>query len=292
MRTTVVIVLAIAALLASSCGRREEEPKALDEAVAKKATAMKAEEESTRGSCVGPTPRLGERLRVMTYNIRHGELADLETLGRVIHDQDPDLVAVQEVDVGVNRSGNVDQARELGRLTGMEHAFYPALEYDGGLYGVAVLSRWPIKGTDLYHLTSTGEQRILAIARTVAGSLGTINFAVTHLGLGADDRKAQAGEIAGHLDGLDRVLLAGDFNDLPGAPAYKVLTAQFHDIWPRAGDGDGPTFPAQDRARRIDWILVSPDFPAVDKAWVSCSTASDHSPLVAIFGAAPAVPAK
>lgn len=285
-------VVWLTACMAWSCGRRTEEPSRHQEPPLKKTTLLNEKQPLPDKTCVGATPRTGEWLRVMTYNIRHGELAELETLAQVIRDQEPDLIAVQEVDVGVTRSNTVDQARELGRLTGLEHAFFPALQYEDGLYGVAVLSRWPIKGTDLYYLSSTGEQRILAIARVHAQRLGPINFAVTHLGLGADERRIQAGEIAGHLEGLKQVVLAGDFNELPGAPVYGVLTAQLHDVWTRAGDGDGPTFPAGDRTRRIDWILVSPDFPSPEKAWVTCSQASDHSPVVAIFGAIPPVPAK
>ena len=54
----------------------------------------------------------------------------------------PDLVALQEVDQRVRRSGSVDQAAELGKLTGMHHAFGSFFKYDGGNYGMAVLSRW------------------------------------------------------------------------------------------------------------------------------------------------------
>ncbi|HEY3237285.1 MAG TPA: endonuclease/exonuclease/phosphatase family protein, partial [Polyangiaceae bacterium] len=87
-------------------------------------------------------------LRLVTYNTHHGECVDgrfeLERLAAIIRSLDPDLVGLQEVDNLTVRSGNVDQARVLGELTGMRHAFGRAMDFDGGEYGEAVLSRWPI----------------------------------------------------------------------------------------------------------------------------------------------------
>ena len=88
------------------------------------------------------------RLRVLTYNIHHGEgmdrLFDYERLARIIRDAKPDLVALQEVDNATERSQGVDQATRLGELTKMHAAFGRAMYYSGGQYGEAVLSRFPI----------------------------------------------------------------------------------------------------------------------------------------------------
>ena len=102
------------------------------------------------GSANAPTT-----VRVLTYNIHHGEgrdgELDLPRLGRVITSVQPDLVALQEVDVGTSRVGGVDQLAELARLTGMHAQFGKAMDYMGGGYGVAVLSRWSLESTENQH---------------------------------------------------------------------------------------------------------------------------------------------
>src|SRR5688500_16132625 len=90
-------------------------------------------------------------LRVMTYNIHVGvgmdKKLDLQRIADVINRQRPDLVGLQEVDRGVGRTEGKDEIAELAALTRMEYAFAPNLDYQGGKYGVAILSRFPIKNT-------------------------------------------------------------------------------------------------------------------------------------------------
>src|SRR5688572_8882435 len=87
-------------------------------------------------------------LRVLTYNIHHGEgtdgVFDLARIAEVIKSARADLVALQEVDQGTDRAGGVNQLDELARLTGMHAEFGKAMDYMNGGYGVAVLSRWPL----------------------------------------------------------------------------------------------------------------------------------------------------
>ena len=99
------------------------------------------------GGAVGPqAPRT---LRVLTYNIHHGEGTDerfdYERLAQVINDLSPDIVALQEVDRGTGRASGVDQAKLLGKLCKMHHAYGQAMPYQGGQYGEAILSRFPIQ---------------------------------------------------------------------------------------------------------------------------------------------------
>src|SRR5689334_21755730 len=98
-------------------------------------------------------------IRVLAYNIHHGEGRDREIdvprLSRVMASVQPDLVALQEVDVGTARVGGVNQIAELSRLMGMYAQFGKAMDYMGGDYGVAVLSRWPFLKTASQALPST-----------------------------------------------------------------------------------------------------------------------------------------
>ena len=86
-----------------------------------------------------------ETIRVLCYNIHYGQgtdgIYDIERLAKVINQTRPDFVALQEVDVGVKRSGRVHQARRLSELTGMAIRFGPTQHYEGGLFGNAVLTR-------------------------------------------------------------------------------------------------------------------------------------------------------
>ncbi|MDA0378473.1 MAG: endonuclease/exonuclease/phosphatase family protein, partial [Bacteroidetes bacterium] len=73
------------------------------------------------------------------------EIIDLERIAALIRKVDPDVVTLQEVDSVVTRTGGVDQAAELGRMTGMRPFFGRFMAYQGGAYGMAVLSRLPVR---------------------------------------------------------------------------------------------------------------------------------------------------
>src|SRR5690606_23370805 len=90
-------------------------------------------------------------LRVLTYNIKHGATLrgdfDLDRIAGVIRGAEPDLVALQEVDVRTRRARGMDIAGELASRTRLYPAFGRAMPYDGGDYGVAILSRFPFENT-------------------------------------------------------------------------------------------------------------------------------------------------
>src|SRR5207253_8526062 len=95
-------------------------------------------------------------LRVMTYNIHHGAGADgrvdVERIAKVIKSADADLVAIQEVDRCTKRSGGIDEAAELERLTGMHAIWGKAMDFDGGEYGQLILCSMPVRANAVYHL--------------------------------------------------------------------------------------------------------------------------------------------
>src|SRR5438132_10415788 len=97
-------------------------------------------------------PASTHTIRVMTYNIHVGigmdKKLDLARIAGVINAHHPDLVGLQEVDRGVTRTGRVDEIAELAKLTRMNYDFAFNLRYQGGQYGVAILSRFPIMAID------------------------------------------------------------------------------------------------------------------------------------------------
>ena len=226
----------------------------------------------------------GGGLRVMTYNIKHGGESSLESVAAAIAAEAPDLVALQEVDHLTGRSGHVDQAARLGELTGMEHAFVPALlDFDGGQYGVALLSRHPILSVARMPLPSAGEQRVLALMDVEVDPDHVVPVGVTHFGVtGAAERQEQASAVLAALAGRPSAILAGDLNATSSEASVAALRASLSDAWSRGGAGSGNTSPAWFPTRRIDYIFLGGDWtPRLTARVAGASSQSDHRPVVA-----------
>jgi endonuclease/exonuclease/phosphatase family metal-dependent hydrolase len=141
---------------------------------------------------------------------------------------------LQEVDRGVKRTEGKDEIAELGKLTAMNYAFAPNLDYQGGQYGVAILSRFPIKEIDhrKYENRREAERRgMIRIEFELAGR--TINFVTTHLDYQfADGRVFETEQLLKFLEGVKGPLIVvGDFNDQPTGDAYKLMLTRFQDAW-------------------------------------------------------------
>lgn len=229
-----------------------------------------------------------EAWRVVSYNVRHGEgtdgRVDLERTADVLRRLDPDVVALQEVDERVARTGGEDQAARLGALLGMNHAFGAFMDYQGGRYGMAILSHCEIRDVESVRLTDGNEPRVALVAEIANANDSTLTVVNVHFDWVADDgfRFTQAAEVAHHLDGVaGRWILLGDFNDQPGSRTLDLFHA-------RAEEAAKPrdrrfTFPSDDPEREIDFIFASPaDAWRVRSAEVVAEmVASDHRPVVA-----------
>ena len=231
------------------------------------------------------------RLRVMTYNVHVGlgmdKKLDLARIAEVIRRERPDLVALQEVDRGVERTGRIDQIKELARLTKMDYAFAHNLNFQGGQYGVAVLSRLPILSIDhrrYGHLREAERRGFLRVEVEHKGQ--RINFVTTHLDYQhADNRLYEAEQLLAALPAQQEspLIVAGDFNDEPSGTTYQLLLRHFADAWTASGGaaGDGLTYPADKSRKRIDYIFHGKVGGIVSKsARVVQTLASDHLPLV------------
>jgi len=229
-------------------------------------------------------------VRVMTYNIHVGvgmdKKLDLARIAQVINEQKPDLVGLQEVDRGVERTQRIDEIAELAKLTKMDYAFAFNLKYQGGQYGVAILSRVPIQATDhrLYSNLREAERRGLIRAEIKLGGQ-VVNFVTTHLDYQYEDgRVFETEQLLKALENVKGPLIVvGDFNDVPAGGAYKLMRQSFDDAWSLTNpNGEGLSYPADKPAKRIDYIFTrSSDRIRAKRAWIPATLASDHVPVVA-----------
>lgn len=234
---------------------------------------------------------------VLVYNIHAGKDAEsrpnLEGVADLVRTTGADIVLLQEVDRGTKRSGGVDQLQVLMDRTEYAGAFGRTLDYDGGLYGIAALSRGGFGYDDTVPLPvlpvqarAGGSHEPRAVLVTMAYTrLGRLQALTTHLDAGKGDeyRQQEADRIRELLlvrraAGLP-LMLGGDMNAMPdSAVIKKILGFGLRDAWTECGQGDGFTFPAAKPVRRIDYLFLTDPLRCTE-ARVIETTISDHRPL-------------
>lgn len=235
-----------------------------------------------------PTPA-GSPLTVVSYNIRHGagvdDVIDLPRTAAVLRALSPDLIGLQEVDHRVRRSGGVAQADSLGALLGMRAAFGAFMPYQGGEYGLAILSRHPIVRATPVRLPDGNEPRVALVADIALPAGDTITAINVHFDWVDNDtlRYAQARALTSVLDTLSRPwIILGDFNDQPGSRTLALFTARAREA--RKPANARYTFSSTDPTKEIDFVFTAPA-----RAWAPATAtvvaervASDHRPVVVV----------
>ncbi|MHC5011551.1 MAG: endonuclease/exonuclease/phosphatase family protein, partial [Planctomycetota bacterium] len=211
----------------------------------------------------GPEQDPARPLRILAYNIKHGRgmdgRIDLERVARVIAKEEPDLVALQEVDRNCTRSGNQDIAAELGRRLGMDHRFGAFMAFQGGEYGMAVLSRLPITSTTRHPLPAGAEPRCALEVQVEADWLPSpLSFVSIHNDW--TNETFRSNQVEALLEALkDRempVVLAGDFNGERTDPSLQLLEKGGWKILPKDDPQARHTFPSEEPRREIDFFVV------------------------------------
>jgi endonuclease/exonuclease/phosphatase family metal-dependent hydrolase len=237
------------------------------------------------------------QIRILCYNIHYGQgtdgVYDIKRLAEVIKKAKPDLVALQEMDVHVKRSGRVHQLQELAKYTNMQARFGPTQHYEGGLFGNAVLSRYPILNVVIQPLpyTESTPEKVTypraTVAVTVKGPNGkSLRIVSTHFQHNMpEDRVAEAKAVNALFTFKDETIptiLAGDINAKPEDEPVQILLKK----WTNAIDKEAtPTVPATDPKSRIDYIFYRPAsaFKVIESKVIPESIASDHRPVFAIL---------
>ena len=215
----------------------------------------------------------------MTYNIRHGagldDQLDLERTAGVISNQQPDVVAIQELDSCAKRSKGRYELEDLGRMTLMRPTYGPAIDFDGGKYGVGILSKERPLQIKRLALPGKDEARTLLVVE-----FGKYVLACTHLSLDESERLASLPIILKVAQQYKKpFFLAGDWNDNPKSALIKEV-GKYFDF---CSDTSTSTFPADKPNECIDYIaLYRGGRAATCSQWVpEEKVASDHRPVVA-----------
>jgi endonuclease/exonuclease/phosphatase family metal-dependent hydrolase len=233
----------------------------------------------------------------MTYNVHRCIGGDRvlapSRIARIIAEQEPDVVALQELDIGHARTQRADQPALLAALLDMRCFFHPAMQAEDEHYGDAILSRHPlrlVKAGVLPTLPSRPHlERRGALWAEVEVNGRVIQLLNTHLGLNGRERLAQVEALLGpdwlgHPDCTAPRILCGDLNAPPGTLAYRRVRRVLHDAYlgGRVRWNHG-TFPTRWPMLRIDHVFLSPEWIVRDvkipRTYLS-RIASDHLPLL------------
>jgi len=228
-------------------------------------------------------------MRIMTYNIQSGRDAfktlDLDKCLSVINEFNPDILSLNEVRMKTADIGNCRQADELAEKLGMQVFFAKAIDYMGGEYGVALLSKYPITEACAIPIPqlppekrdSRYEDRVLLKARLLIDSQALAVY-VSHYGLSEAERENAVNLTLSELEKeKDPAIFMGDLNMKPDHPLIGRLKGVLTDT---AAGASFFTFHALSPTQKIDYIFVKGGF-RTENTFAPLTTASDHLPVIA-----------
>ena len=224
--------------------------------------------------------RENNTLRIMSYNIRNGrgmdDAANFQRTADAINKACPDLVAVQEIDSVTGRSGGKDVLRELAGLTLMHYVYAPAIDYDGGKYGIGMLSKEKPLSHRYLPLPGREEARALLVVE-----FEKYIYCCTHLSLTEEDRMLSLPIIKQVAASANKpFFIAGDMNAHPDSEFIQQLQKDFVILT----DPKKLTFPADKPDETLDYIATyakdTTAFTRISTRVLDEPAASDHRPVV------------
>ena len=238
-------------------------------------------------SLVAMAQQKPDTLRVMSYNLHFGKDATTDELAAQIKAQNPDFVALQEVDIKTYRTyaqhqNGVDMLSELAMKTGMFGIFGRTINFAGGYYGIGILSKYPCVESQCIPLPNPyqGEQRAMLKGVFHLDSGRDICLVSTHLDVKKEEaRTEQVNFIIDQLKQITLpVVIGGDFNAEPGSPAIDVAKNHLFSL-----TTDEPTFPVLNPTEKIDYLFsfnVKPEVLSMQVIAPGEKVNSDHRPVV------------
>lgn len=227
------------------------------------------------------TKRDPNELVLMSYNVRNGKgldnKRDLDRTAAVICAAQPDVVALQEIDSVTRRSNGDDVAAVLGKKCSMYHTFSKAIDFDGGGYGVALLSREKPIAVQRFALPGREEARTMLVVE-----FEKYIVVSTHLSLTEQDRMASLAVIDSVATVATKpIFIAGDLNAKPDSEFCRAMGKKMQYL----SDTTAFTFPADKPNRTIDYIVAPRQqrVEVLDRKVITEPVASDHRPLVVVL---------
>ena len=220
-----------------------------------------------------------DNLKLMSYNIRNAKGMDgiysFQRIANVINNEAPDVVAVQEIDSMTTRSNQTYVLGEIAERTQMHASYAPAISFQGGKYGIGILSKEKPLNIKTYPLPGREEERMLMVAE-----FEDYIFACTHLSLTEEDRLASLEIFKQSAETSNKpFFLAGDLNDTPDSKFIQSLQKDFQVLT----STKAPTFPSTEPQETIDYIAAwrptNASFAALSSQVVKEPLASDHRPI-------------
>jgi endonuclease/exonuclease/phosphatase family metal-dependent hydrolase len=235
---------------------------------------------------------MARHLKVLTYNVHScvgwDRRLDPGRVAEVIESCQPDIIGLQELDVGRSRTGGVDQAHAIASHLHMRSIFHPALHKGEEKYGDAILTSLPAEVVKSGPLPGPGEPRG-AIWMRIEFEGRRLDVFNTHLGAKRYQRMRHLPTLLGerwigHPDCRDRdVILMGDFNAIPSSAGYRQIARKLELARPEGRKFNDPTFPSRYPLLRLDHVFLSPGLRCVEARPVLTPlsrVASDHLPLL------------
>ena len=219
-------------------------------------------------------------LKLMSYNIKNANgmdnVCNFQRIANVINKTSPDVVAIQEVDSMTNRSGQKYGLGEIAERTQMHGYFAPAIDYDGGKYGIGLLTKQVPLRLQTLPLPGREEARTLILAE-----FADYIYCCTHMSLTEEDRMKSLELVKAFTSSSTKPLfLAGDMNAEPESGFIKKLQKDFQIL----SNPKQHTFPAPDPKETIDYIATlkqnAKGFAVISAKVINEPMASDHRPIL------------
>ena len=219
-------------------------------------------------------------LKLMSYNIKNAngmdDVCNFQRIANVINNASPDVVAIQEVDSMTNRSGQKYVLGEIAERTQMHGYFAPAIDYDGGKYGIGLLTKQLPLRLQTLPLPGREEARTLILAEFT-----DYIYCCTHMSLTEEDRMKSLELVKAFTSSSTKPLfLAGDMNAEPESGFIKELQKDFQIL----SNPKQHTFPAPDPKETIDYIAMlkqnAKGFAVISAKVINEPMASDHRPIL------------
>lgn len=302
VRSSLIALFVVTALGCSSAAEAPAAPEAADADVAappaspaEDAGSVEEDPEAVPpADPPAPSPAAPTTLRIMSFNIKNGEIAghDMGKLTAPLLPSNPDILALQEVDDGTQRSGGLKEAEAIAKAMKMPYSYFGKnFDFDGGAYGLAIVSKLPLSNTHVIRLDDhktrgNGVEPRIAVAADIVFGNKTITVVSMHASLVVEERAENAARVLKDLGAkAGNAIVMGDMNETPGQAIGDAMTTAgfvdaFHEKHPTSTGFTIPATPVP--LRRIDFLFKGKSYGPTVHAWVPAVTTSDHRPVAAV----------